>query len=113
MAQPIQLLVVNWSAAVGWAGLRHLVWGQNFVVPWDSADHREGADLPTRHLLLVHLHRLSNQVDGGLHVSQLVGLSVEQTEDTAGHRTDLIGHAGQGLGGEVFSLLQRLQTVVT
>ena len=38
---------------------------------------------------------LANQVDGGLHSAQLIGLSVEQTQDAAGQSADLVGDTGQ------------------
>lgn len=76
----VQLLVVDWSAAVRWAGLRT---GrrrrEDLVATWNATHRREGADFSPRHFLFVHLHRLANEVDRGLHVSQLIGLGIQQT----------------------------------
>lgn len=55
---------------------------------------------------------LANQIDGGLHLAQLIGLSIEQIQDAAGQSADLIGHAGQWLRGELLSFLQSLQVVL-
>ena len=56
---------------------------------------------------------LTNVVDGWLHVTELIGLSVEQTQDATGQCADLVGNAGQWLGGEGFSFLQRHHAAVT
>lgn len=58
----VQLLVVDWSAAVRWAGLRT---GrrrrEDLVATWNATHRREGADFSPRHFLFVHLHHLKHQ----------------------------------------------------
>lgn len=56
---------------------------------------------------------LTNQVDGRLHLTKLIGLSIQQTQHTTGQSADLVSNAGQRLGGEVFSFLQSLHAAVT
>lgn len=61
MAQAVQLLVVDWSAAVRWAGLctgRRLRGREDLVAAWDSSHRREDTDLSPRNLFFVHLHCL-------------------------------------------------------
>ena len=56
---------------------------------------------------------LTNEVDGRLHVTKLIGLRIEQTQHAVGQRADLVGDAGQWLGGELLSFLQRLHAAIT
>lgn len=61
MAQAVQLLVVDWLAAVWWAGLstsRSLSRGEDLVAAWDSSHRRKDADFSPRNFLFVHLNRL-------------------------------------------------------
>lgn len=61
MAQAVQLLVVDWSTAIRWAGLctgRRLRRREDLVAAWDSSHCREDADFSPRNFLFVHLHRL-------------------------------------------------------
>lgn len=61
MAEAVQLLVVDWSAAVRWAGLRAGGWlrrRDDLMAAWDSSHRCEDADLSPGNFLLMHLHRL-------------------------------------------------------
>ncbi len=61
MTQAVQLLVVDWLAAVRWAGLStgsRLRRREDLVAAWDSSHRRENTDFSPGNFLLVHLHRL-------------------------------------------------------
>lgn len=61
VAQAVQLLVVDWSTAVRWAGLctgRRLRRGKDLVAAWDSSHRREYADFSPRNFFFVHLYCL-------------------------------------------------------
>ena len=55
---------------------------------------------------------LGDVVDGGLHAAELRGLDVQQLQHIVGQGVDLVGHAGQGLGGVSLGLLQGLAFVL-
>lgn len=59
------------------------------------------------------LSHLTNQVDGGLHLAQLIVLSIKETQDAVSQSADLIRHTCQRLGGKVFGFLQGLLGVFT
>ena len=55
---------------------------------------------------------LGDVVDGGLHAAELRGLDVQQLQHVVRQGVDLVGHAGQGLGGVGLGLLQGLALVL-
>lgn len=63
VAQTVQLLVVDWLAAVWWAWL-HAGGREDLVAAWDSSHGCEHANLPPENLLLVHVHGLRAKVRG-------------------------------------------------
>lgn len=67
---------------------------------------------PPGHLLLVDMHRLGDVVHLGLHLAELLGLKLEELHVAIGERVDLVGHAGQRLGGVVLGGLQGRLLVV-
>lgn len=61
VAQTVQLLVVDWSPVVRWAGLctgRRLRRRDDLVAARDSSHRCEDANFSPRNFLFVHLHRL-------------------------------------------------------
>lgn len=79
VAQAVQLLVVDWSAAVRWAGLstgRGLRRREDLVAAWDSSHCRESADLSPWNFFFVHLHRLSR----GNRLSELINPAQSNNE---------------------------------
>lgn len=53
------------------------------------------------------------QVDGGLQVSDLQVLGVQQPEQGAAHTVDLVRHAGKSLSSQTHRLLNRLRCVLS
>lgn len=60
VAHAVQQLVVDWSAAVRWAGLctGRLRWRKDLVAARNSSHRREGSNFSPRNFLFVHLHGL-------------------------------------------------------
>ena len=56
---------------------------------------------------------LADVVDLALHLPDLRGLEVQHLEEVVGQGVDLVGHAGQTLGGVAFRLFQSGSLVVT
>ena len=56
--------------------------------------------------------RLADVVDLTLHLPDLGGLEVQHLQEVVGQGVDLVGHAGQTLGGVAFRLLQGGSLVV-
>ena len=69
-------------------------------------------DLSPGHLLFVYGDSLADVVDLTLHLPDLRGLQVQHLEEVVGQGVDLVGHAGQTLGGVAFRLLQSCSLVV-
>lgn len=57
VAQFVQLLVVDWTAAVRWAGLCSS-WRDDLIVAGNSSDRGEDANLPPSNFLFMHLYGL-------------------------------------------------------
>ena len=55
---------------------------------------------------------LADVVDLTLHLPDLGGLEVQHLEEVVGQGVDLVGHAGETLGGVTFRLLQSGSLVV-
>ena len=55
---------------------------------------------------------LADVVDLTLHLPDLGGLEVQHLQEVVGQGVDLVGHAGQTLGGVTFRLLQSGSLVV-
>ena len=82
------------------------------VLPVGTFVGGQHSDLSPGHLLLVDGDSLADVVDLTLHLPDLGGLQVQHLQEVVGQGVDLVGHAGQTLGGVTLRLLQSCSLVV-
>lgn len=106
MTNVVQLRVIDRLANVldGLLGVRRR---HDLVLARRDFVCRQNADLASRHLLLVNHHRLRDVVHLRLHLTQVVGLQIEQLDVVRRERVDLIGDRCERLSREVFRFFER------
>ena len=82
------------------------------LIPVGTFVGGQHSDLSPGHLLLVDGDSLADVVDLTLHLPDLGGLEVQHLQEVVGQGVDLVGHAGQTLGGVTLRLLQSCSLVV-